>query len=80
MKPKFFVGDIIVVDPDIKPGHNHYVIATKRDHNHSILRQLLVVEDVSLLATLNPGWPNGLQKLSKAWIIQGTVVSKHREL
>jgi len=80
MYPRFFIDDVVIVDPDIVAMHNAYVIASKRDHNNSVLRQKVVVDGVALLSANNPNWPERFRKLDKSWFVQGTVVGKYRIL
>jgi len=78
--PRFNIDDVIIVDPDIAASHKAYVIASKRDHNNSVLRQKLVVDGLAMLSANNPNWPGRLRKLDKSWFVQGTVVGKYRIL
>jgi len=80
MCPRFIIDDVVIVDPDIAAIDKAYVVASKRDHNNSVLRQKVLVDGVALLSANNPNWPDRFRKLDKSWFIQGTVVGRYRIL
>jgi len=80
MYPRFVIGDVIIVDPNIAAIHNAYVVASKCGNSNSVLRQKVVVDGMALLSANNPNWPDRFRKLDKSWLIHGTVVGKYRIL
>lgn len=78
MEPEFREGDIIVVNPDIQPRPNEFVIATLPKHGSEtvLLRQLRKVGTTYFLHSLNPTYQDiPLQKKHRT---VGKVVLKQK--
>lgn len=53
MEPKFACDTILVIDPNLVPQDQHYVLAYKSCQKNILFRQLLVDNDISYLKPLN---------------------------
>ena len=76
MEPEFIDGDIIVVNPDIEPLPNDYVVAIDLDCNRATFKQYKQYNDTIVLHPLNPKYPDIVLKHLDRWKIVGKVVAK----
>ena len=56
MEPKFPEGGIIIVDPELKPRHGSFVIASLGDTGETTFKQL-IIDGKRYLKPLNPRYP-----------------------
>lgn len=59
----FNPGQIVFVDPDIKPAHGDYVVVKIKNQNDSVFRRLIVDGEQYYLETINRDWPERIVKL-----------------
>lgn len=69
-------GEIIFVDPAVKPSHGRDVVAVRG--NTAYLRRLTQTPEGLFLKTLNTHWPNSILPLTHDIVVAGTVVFSGR--
>ena len=79
MEPSFSLNERIIVDPDVEPTHQQFVIVCKRDFALPLLRQYILIEGQVFLTALKQDGPSAIIQLSRQHIIQGVVIAKYRE-
>ncbi len=79
MSPNFLLGDRIIVDPDIEPIHQNFVVVCKRDFSLPTLRQYVLIENQTYLIAAKQDDPLSVAKLSRQHLIQGVVIAKYRQ-
>jgi len=72
MEPKFQNGDIIIIDPDIKPKSKDFVLCLDTANNSYTFKQLIEEGQRHFLKSLNPHYP--LQELEAQHKLIGKVV------
>ena len=72
----FSDGDIIHVDPKVRPEHNSLVVARCNDDTEATFKQLIIEGSAYYLKALNPSWPNRIVALPSDSVIVGVVISK----
>ncbi|ABK44009.1 phage repressor protein, Serine peptidase, MEROPS family S24 [Magnetococcus marinus MC-1] len=77
MSTEFSEGDIIVVDPEMEPKNNHYVVVFLPMENDVTFKQLAVDGGRRYLKPVNPRYP--IMPMEEAAKICGVVVSKYKE-
>ena len=76
MEPRFYHGDILIVDPKVDPRHGDFVIAKRADSQSATFKQLIIDGDETYLQALNPDWPQRIIRITEAWHICGVVVQR----
>lgn len=76
MEPKFYHGDILIVDPAREPRNGSYVIAKRCGHNDATFKQLVIDGGEIYLKALNPNWPDRFIKITEEWTVCGVVVQR----
>jgi SOS-response transcriptional repressor LexA len=69
-------GDVIFVDPGVKPSHGRDVVAVSP--KAAYLRRVTVTPEGTFLKALNPSWPNPILPLTSDIIVMGTVIFSGR--
>ena len=69
-------GEIIFVDPAVKPSHGRDVVAVRGQSAY--LRRFIRTPEGDFLKTLNACWPGSIQPAGKDMIVAGTVVFSGR--
>lgn len=69
-------GDVIFVDPGIKPSHGRDVVAVSP--KAAYLRRFTQTPEGTFLKALNPSWPNPILSLTSDIIVMGTVIFSGR--
>lgn len=77
MEPEFTEGDIIILDPHIKPNPGDYVIV-KNDEGEATLKQLKQYGRTRVLHPLNPKYPDIELSEKHQYEIAGKVVEKKK--
>lgn len=77
MEPEFIEGDIIVINPHIKPNHNDYVIV-RNDEGEVTLKQLKKYGRTRVLHPLNPKYQDIELSEKHQYVIVGKVVEKKK--
>jgi SOS-response transcriptional repressor LexA len=77
MEPEFIEGDIIIVNPNIKPTHNDYVIV-RNDDGEATLKQLKKYGATRVLHPLNPKYADIELSAKQQFIVVGKVVEKKK--
>lgn len=77
MEPEFIEGDIIVVNPHIKPNHNDYVIV-RNEEGEATLKQLKKYGRIRVLHPLNPKYKDIELSEKHQYVIVGKVVEKKK--
>lgn len=81
MAPEFNKGDMILIDPEIRPQHNDYVIIRDSHSQEATFRQLKKYRNDIILHPLNPDFPDiELSGSNKRYVILGKVVIVSRYL
>lgn len=76
MEPKFYAGDILIVDPSRQPVSGNYVIAKRTSSQVVTFKQLVIEGGEMYLRALNPDWPERIIRLTEEWTICGVVVQR----
>ena len=69
-------GDVIFVDPGVKPSHGRDVVAVSP--KAAYLRRFTQTPEGTFLKALNHSWPNSIQPLTSDIIVMGTVIYSGR--
>ena len=69
-------GDVIFVDPVVKPTHGRDVVAVSP--KAGLLRRYIETPEGQFLKALNPSWPNPILTLTSDVIVMGTVIFSGR--
>lgn len=69
-------GDVIFVDPVVKPTHGRDVVAVSP--KAGLLRRYIETPEGQFLKALNPSWPNPILPLTSDIIVMGTVIFSGR--
>lgn len=69
-------GDVIFIDPSIKPSHGRDVVAVSP--KAAYLRRFTETPEGTFLKALNPSWPNSILPLTSDIIVMGTVIFSGR--
>jgi SOS-response transcriptional repressor LexA len=77
MKRKFRDGDIIIVNPHIKPDHGDYVVL-KNAEDEAIFKQLRKYGKARILHPLNPNYPDIELSDEHQYRVIGKVVEKKK--
>ncbi|MBE0425619.1 MAG: helix-turn-helix domain-containing protein [Nitrospirae bacterium] len=77
MVPEFHEGEIIIVNPHIKPEHNDYVIV-KNDQGEIAFKQLKKYGKTTVFHPLNPKYPDIQLSARQKYTIIGKVVKKEK--
>lgn len=77
MEPEFIEGDIIIVNPHIKPEHKDYVVVTN-DEGEATLKQLKKYGRTRVLHPLNPKYNDIELSEKRQYVIVGKVVEKKK--
>lgn len=80
MEPRFYDGDVLVVDPHREALNGNFVIAKKTSTNSVNFKQLVVEAGEVYLKALNPDWPQRIIKIDEDWHICGVVVHRVEDL
>lgn len=79
MEPEFNQGTTIIVDPDIKPKHDDYVVVQDKQSQEATLRQLKRWDGKIVLHPLNPKYPDiDISSDLKRYVIVGKIVKKDK--
>lgn len=79
--PSFENGDIIFVDPLVKPENKSCVVAYQEDSKETTFKQLVIDEqDKKFLIPLNPQWPEQIIKMNGSTTILGVVIGKWTDI
>jgi SOS-response transcriptional repressor LexA len=76
MEPRFRDGELIFVDPAVKPEHGKFVIARPESEHEPVFRQLIVEGKRRYLQTLNTYWPERVIELTGNDRLIGVVIFK----
>lgn len=57
MSPKFRLGSIIIIDPNVEAKHKDYVLVSMGTDKHTSLRQIIFENDHFFLKCINPSNP-----------------------
>jgi SOS-response transcriptional repressor LexA len=74
--PSFEEGDIIHVDPEVRPENHSLVVVQVNGDTEATFKQLLTEGGEYFLKALNPGWPSQIIKMPTDASICGVVISK----
>lgn len=75
--PSFRDGELVYVDPDVKPGNGSFVLAMSSDKKEISVRKLLIEGERKFLVTLNKAWPNSVIELNNFnFSICGVIIFK----
>lgn len=77
MEPEFTEGDIIILDPHVKPNPGDYVII-RNDEGEATLKQLKQYGKIQVLHPLNPKYPDIELSEKQQYVIVGKVVEKKK--
>lgn len=77
MEPEFRDGDIIIVNPNIKPDHNAYVVV-KNEEDEAVFKQLKKYGKARVLHPLNPKYPDIELSDKNQYRVIGKVVEKKK--
>jgi SOS-response transcriptional repressor LexA len=77
MEPEFIEGDLIVINPHVKPNHNDYVIV-RNDEGEATLKQLKKYGRTRVLHPLNPKYKDIELSEKHQYVIVGKVVEKKK--
>lgn len=75
-KPSFEDGDIIFVDPQVKPENKDCVVVHISGSEEATFKQIIYENSETYLRPLNPDWPEKIIRATDAAIICGTVIGK----
>lgn len=78
MEPEFREGDIIIVDPHIKPEHDDYIIVKNKVGEGATFKQLKKYGKTWVLHSLNPKYPDIELSDKHKFRIVGKVVKKEK--
>lgn len=76
MEPRFFDGEIIVVDPLVSADNGRFVIAKKTSSQEATFKQLVCEGGEAYLRALNESWPEPIIRVDEEWHICGVVIAK----
>jgi len=76
MEPRFFDGEIIMVDPAAPADSGRYVIAKKTGSQEATFKQLIRDGGDTYLKALNPQWPEPIIRIDEEWAVCGVVICK----
>lgn len=76
MEPRFHEGEIIFVDPSVRPSHGKFVVVRLPGRTEAILRQLNNEGGRYVLTALNADWPTPIIEVNEDSILCGTVIFK----
>lgn len=74
MEPRFFEGDIVIIDPEIEPTSGKFVVAKKTGYNEVTFKQFQEDSDFRYLKALNPAWPDQIIRIDSDWHICGVAI------
>jgi SOS-response transcriptional repressor LexA len=77
MEPEFTEGDIVIMDPHIKPNSGDYVIV-RNDEGEATLKQYKQYGNTRILHPLNPKYDEIELKHDHQYVIVGKVVEKKK--
>lgn len=77
MEPEFTEGDIIILDPHVKPHSGDYVII-RNDEGEATLKQLKQYGETRVLHPLNSKYPDIELSRDHQYVIVGKVVEKKK--
>jgi SOS-response transcriptional repressor LexA len=78
MEPEFIEGDIIIVNPHIKPEHNDYVVV-KNEEGEATFKQLKKYGNKRILHPLNPKYPDIESPGRHQFKIVGKIIKKEKK-
>ncbi len=78
MEPEFTEGDIIILDPHMKPNPGDYVIV-RNDEGEATLKQFKQYGQTKVLHPLNPKYDDIELKHGHQYVIVGRVVEKKKK-
>jgi SOS-response transcriptional repressor LexA len=76
MEPRFYDGEIIMVDPAAQADSGRFVIAKKTGSQEATFKQLVIDGGDTYLKAMNPQWPEPIIRIDEEWIICGVVICK----
>ena len=76
MEPIFHAGDILIVNPNLKPASGDYVIAKLPRENHATFKKWMEKEGIVILRPLNPDYEDLVLKPEDEFEIIGKVVER----
>jgi len=74
MSPTFSEGELIFVDPDVRPDSGKYVIARLEEENEATFKQLIIEGGQQFLKAANPNWPTQFQQINGNCSIVGVII------
>lgn len=78
METEFSEGDMIIIDPEVMPKHNRFVVVRFVGDEEATFKQLIVDGGRKYLKPLNPRYPIVNYESEKARVC-GVVVSKYKD-
>lgn len=76
MEPEFTEGELVIVDPTMKPEHNRFIVARTTADSWATLKQLVVHGLRQYMKPLNARYP--LIEIQGELIVSGIVVAKYK--
>lgn len=76
MEPKFRDGELIFVDPAVRPTHGKFVIVRLAQNQEPVFRQLITEGGKQYLRTINPNWPDHVTEAGGSVQFLGVVIFK----
>jgi SOS-response transcriptional repressor LexA len=76
MEPRFRNGELIFVDPAVKPEHGKFVIVRTDSGEDPIFRQLIIEGRKHYLQALNEDWPERVTEVTPTAQFAGVVIFK----
>jgi len=76
MEPEFREGDIVVIQPNIEPSQNDFVIIRDDKSNEATFKQFKIFGNKIILHPLNPKYPDIELNHKKQYTVIGKVVEK----
>lgn len=80
MEPEFTSGDLVIVDPDVVPKHNRYVVVRFPGDEEATFKQLVIDGGRKFLKPLNSRYPITEMLDEQQGQFCGVVVSKYRDV
>lgn len=76
MSPQYNDGNVVFMDPDVKPCHGDAVVVVQKGKAEATLKQLIMSPgEEPLLKVINPSWPTPWVAMDDTFEILGVVVS-----
>ena len=76
MEPRFRDGELIFVDPSVKPVHGKFVIVRTEPGQDPVLRQLIIEGRKLYLKAVNEDWPDRVTEMPPDAKVVGVVIFK----